>query len=308
MRVLMVGAGAVGSVLTRAIEQTKSHDVTYLVRPGRKKSLTRVKLLDARSGTITVREKPSVLEAGDPLPIFDTVIFAVRGDQLDEAMHILDQLPRREELRVATASAGLDDVVRLRARLPGRPVAQIVPMFLAYPEHDVIKWWNPPLGRTQITWEGDPDARAFAEELAATFQAGGLPSRARNSLGRARDAIFAAGMPLLGTLELAGWDFAAWAQSAELRGLASTGLREGVAAMAPPTVGRLAGLAPQAVLAAMLRVAPRMLTDDVRAMWRVHGPKIAGQTRHMLDQIIARGSEQSRPTAALVELRRRLGQ
>jgi ketopantoate reductase len=308
MRVLMVGAGAVGSVLTRAIEQTKSHDVVYSVRKGRKKQLARVKLLDARTGTITVREKPAALEPGDPLPVVDTVIFAVRGDQLDEAMEILDRLPKREELRVASASAGLDDIARLRARLPGQPVVQIVPMFLAYPEHDVIKWWNPPLARTQITWEGDESARPFAEELAAALQAGGLPTKARNSLGRARDAIFAAGMPLLGTLELAGWDFAAWAQSEELRGLASTGLREGVAAMAPPTVGRLAGMAPQGVLAAVLKVAPRMLPDDVRAMWRVHGPKIAGQTRRMLDQIIARGTERSRPTEALTELRRRLGE
>src|SRR4051794_24664726 len=107
MRVLVVGAGAVGSVLSRAIEQTKGNDVVFYVRKGRKKQLARIKLLEAKTGTITVREKPSVLEPGDVLPVFDTVIFAVRGDQLDEAAALLDELPKRNELRVASASAGI---------------------------------------------------------------------------------------------------------------------------------------------------------------------------------------------------------
>jgi hypothetical protein len=114
-------------------------------------------------------------------------------------------------------------------------------------------------------------------------------------------------MPVLGTLELAHWDFAAWAQSGELRGLASTGLCEGFSAVAPPGVARLVSLVPRPLVSAVLRVAPRLLTDEMRAMWRVHGPKIAGQTHHMLDQIIARGNERSAATASLTELRKRLG-
>jgi hypothetical protein len=42
-------------------------------------------------------------------------------------------------------------------------------------------------------------------------------------------------------------------------------------------------------------------------MWAVHGPKIAGQTRKMLDSIIERGDRSSRATDGLKELRRRLG-
>jgi hypothetical protein len=307
----MVGAGAVGSVLTRALEQTKGNDVVYYVRKGRRAQLQRVKLLDARSGAITVREKPSVLEPGDPLPVFDTVILAVRGDQLGEAIELLRELRKGDQLRVASASAGLDDVQRIRDQLSpsmrGCPVVQIAPLFMAYPEGDVIKWWNPPLARTQISWDGDDAARPFAEELAQALTAGGVPARARKSLARARDAVFAAGMPVLGALELAHWDFAEWARSAELRGLASTGLCEGFSAVAPPGVAKLVGLAPRPLVSAMLKVAPRFLTEDVRAMWRVHGPKIAGQTRFMLDQIIARGTERSTHTDSLKELRKRLG-
>jgi hypothetical protein len=42
-------------------------------------------------------------------------------------------------------------------------------------------------------------------------------------------------------------------------------------------------------------------------LWSVHGPKVAGQTRKMLDAIIARGEARSRATDGLKELRRRLG-
>src|SRR3954471_23295745 len=115
MRVLMVGAGAVGAVLTHALEVTKSNDVTYVVRPGRQ--LPKVKLLEARSGTLTIRERPTTVELGAALPVVDTVIFAVRGDQLDEALGLLDRLRDREQLRVAVATAGLDAVEKVRAKL-----------------------------------------------------------------------------------------------------------------------------------------------------------------------------------------------
>lgn len=42
-------------------------------------------------------------------------------------------------------------------------------------------------------------------------------------------------------------------------------------------------------------------------LWSVHGPKVAGQTRKMLDAIIARGEAGSRATDGLKEMRRRLG-
>jgi len=305
MRVLMVGAGAVGGVLTHALEATKSNDVTYLLRRGKK--LPRVKLLEARSGALSVRARPSVVDLDGTLPVVDTVILAVRGDQLDEALDILPLLRAPDELRVAVAAAGLDVVERLRARLPGRPVVQILPMFMAYPDGDHIKWWSPPLARTLICWESDPAARSFAEELAQSFSVGGVPSRAIGSVRTVRDTMLAAGMPVLAALELSHWSFDDWAHSAELRGLAADGLREGVAAVTPGPAARLVAHAPLPLVSAMLRLAPRLLSAETRAMWSVHGPKIAGQTRAMLDAIIARGDAASRATDGLKELRRRLG-
>jgi hypothetical protein len=187
-------------------------------------------------------------------------------------------------------------------------VVQVLPTFFAYREDDAIRWWQPPLGATFVSSEGDEQARPFAEELVKDIVAGGLPARAVKSFSSARDTVFAAGMPLLGTLELAGWDYDAWSRDKALRSLASRGMREGVQAMVPSVwAARLVGLAPELLLSTLLKAAPTLGGQNVREMWRVHGPKIAGQTRHLLDTIIERGNRRASSTESLKELRRRLG-
>jgi ketopantoate reductase len=304
MRILMVGAGAVGTVLTRHLEN-KTNELTYYVRAGRKAKLARTKILDARSEGIFVRERPAAVEPGDKLPIVDTAILAVRADQLDEALDLVARLIG--DVRIVTASAGLDDLERIRHRFPHRPAVQILPLFMAYPDGDAIRFWNPPLARTLITDEHDEAARPLAEELAAALTAGGLPARALRSFGGAREAVFALGMPLLAGFELAGWDLGALAGDGELRSLASRGMREGVSSLVKnPLARRLVALAPAPLFAAALRAAPAMLPRGAKEMWRVHGPKIAGQTRQLLDLLIARAAAAAAPVDGLRELRRRL--
>jgi ketopantoate reductase len=304
MRILMVGAGSVGAVLTRFLEN-KNNEVTYYVRAGRKAQLARIKLLDARSGELHVRERPTAIEPSQPLPAADTVILAVRADQLDEALDVVARLSTAEHVRIATASAGFDDLARVRARFPGRAAAQIIPLFFAYPDGDVVRWWSPPLAKTLISDEHDEASRPFAEELAAALQANGLPARAVRSLARARDAVLAAGMPVLATFELAGWDFGALARDGELRKLASRSMREGMRAMVKNRLAsRLIGLTPAPLISTMLRAAPQVVPRGVQEMWRVHGPKIAGQTRALLDTLIARAD--GHDDESLKDLRSRL--
>jgi len=300
MRILMVGAGAVGQVLTHHLEKTKSIEVTYLVRPGRKAQLTQLKLLNARTDELHVRERPAVLETGARLPPFDTVILAVRADQVDEAAQVIESLP--SVTRIASASAGSDDVARLRARFPGRQVVQIVPLFLAFPDGDAIRWWTPPLARTLVTWEGDEAARPFAEELVKPIVAGGLPAMSVRALGTARECLYAAGLPVLACFELAGWDTGRLGRDRELRALAAQGAKEALR-----TVGGgrwMFAVAPGTLVRLVLRAAP-LLSQRTQAMWRVHGPKIGAQTRAQLDGFIARGASDGH-AEALTELRRRL--
>jgi ketopantoate reductase len=304
VRALVIGAGAVGVVLARFLEATKQNEITLYVRAGRRP--TRLKLLDAKSGELHVRERPAAVEAGQRLPPVETAILAVRGDQLDEALAVVAQLP--DGTRVATVTAaGFDDVQRVRARFPGRAVAQIIPQFLAYPDGDAIRWWVPPLARTLITWESDDAARPLAEELAGDLTKNGLKTRAVATVAGNRDALVAAGTPMLVGFELAGWDLDALNRDRELRKLASRAMCEAVQAVPGGGVAALLlRLSPRPLLSLMMGAAGSLASDDVQAMWKIHGPKIAAQTHQTLDELVRRADERGRPSDGLKELRRRL--
>ncbi len=298
MRVLIVGAGCVGSVLARFLEAVKANEVTSYVRAGKRAQLTRVKLCDVRSGELHVRERPTLIEAGQRPPMVDAVILAVRGDQLDEAMLVIPQVA--VTAAICTATSGHDDLARLRARFPGRVVVQLQPMFFAYPDGDAIRWWSPPLSKTLVSWENDESARAFADELAQTLAAGGLPTRTVRTVEKTRQALLAALTPLLAGWELAGWDATELARNPELRKLSASAMREALRGL--PTSARLFGFVPRLLYQAALRAAP-LLPNDTKEMWRVHGPKVAVQTRLEIDALAARSVGHAEQ---LLELRRRL--
>ena len=297
MRALIVGAGSVGVILAHHLEKTKGNEIAFLVRKGRKQ--TQIKLLNTKTEELHIRERPTMYESGARLPPFDTVILAVRADQVDEAASVIETLP--SATRIVSASAGADDLPRLRARFPGRQIVQLMPLFLAFPDGDVTKWWLPPVVRSLITWEGDDSAKALADELVKPLVAAGLPAMGVRAVGNARECLYAAGLPALASFELAGWDPKALGRDKDLRKLAASGAKEAL-----KTVGGgrwLFAVAPGPLVQMALRAAP-LMPKRSREMWQVHGPKIAAQTRAQLDGFIARAGSDA---AALTELRRRLG-
>jgi len=121
------------------------------------------------------------------------------------------------------------------------------------------------------------------------------------AMGNARECLYAAGLPALACFELAQWDSRALGKNRELRQLAARGAKEALR-----TVGGgrwLFAVAPGTLVGLAMRAAP-LLSKRTQDMWRVHGPKIAPQTRVQLDGFIARAGADSQ---ALSELRRRLG-
>jgi ketopantoate reductase len=296
MRTLVIGAGPVGVLLGRALEAQKGNEVIWLVRKGAK--VERWKIVRARTETMSVRERPVQVEPDQALPAVDVVLIATRAEQLDEALAIVDELP--PAVRVATATPGIDDLQKIRARRVG-PACQILPMFMAWNDADTLRWMSVSFVPTLVADGGDEGSKPFAEEIAAALDAGGLKSRSIGTPGRAHDAALAAGLPLLGALELAGWDFSRLGANPELRRLAADAAKEGLSAIA----GALGVLGAQPILSLMLRATPR-LPADVQAMWRVHGPKIASQTRVLLDGVYARTRAAGGRTTRLGELRERL--
>jgi ketopantoate reductase len=305
MRVLIVGAGSVGVVLSRAMEQQKGNDCTFLVRPGRKRTLERFKILDARSGELRVRERPAAVELGQVRPAFDTVLFCVRGDQLGSALDDIGTLPAGA--RLATVTPGPEGIALLRARHPGHAAVRITPAFAAYAESDATVLWIPPLVKTSVSWQEDAASSAFAEELAAAFETGGLPARARPRTGTAIDLGGDAFMPLLVAYAIAGYDADALSADRALLDLTGEAISEAMTVAGAPA---LAGALLRRTAAPMIRVAlgalaPR-LPDQLRVLWRVHAPKIEGQTRGMIEALVQRGVDEHRDTPALAELLRRM--
>jgi ketopantoate reductase len=304
MRVLIVGAGSVGVVLSRAIEQQKGNDCTFLVRAGRKPSLERFKILDARNGELRIRERPAVVELGQVRPGFDTVLFCVRGDQLAAALDDLGALPAGA--RLATVTPGPEGLALLRARHPGHPAARVTPAFAAYSEADTTVLWIPPLVKSAVCWEEDASSSAFAEELADAFEAGGVPARAR-ARAAATDLGTDAFMPLLAAYAIADYDADALTADRALLDLTGEAIGEALrVAGAPGIAGALARrTAAPMIRAALGSLMPR-LPDHLRIVWRVHAPKIEGQTRGMIEALVQRGHAEHRGTAALTELLRRM--
>ena len=48
------------------------------------------------------------------------------------------------------------------------------------------------------------------------------------------------------------------------------------------------------------------MNDDMRAIWRFHGPKVAAQTRQLVDGLIGQARRKNVPVDGLTALRERL--
>ena len=303
MRVLLMGAGSVGLVLGRALEQQKGNDVCFLLRPGRKKAFERYKLLDAKSGELRTRERPTAVELGQVRPAFDTLLLCVRADQIDAALD--DVGPLAKDVRIATIAPGTDELPRVQARHPHNIVVRMKPLFMAYPDGDVTVTWFPPLVKSLIIADERSESVAFATELAAALEAGGVPARATDrqvGLDAGNDVM----MPVLAAYSIAGYDGDSLRRDRDL--LELTGRAVGEALLvdgAPGVAGMLARRAAGPLIKAAVASAPG-LPGTFRTMWRTHVPKIEAQTRGMIDAIISRGAAGNRDTPALTELRRRM--
>lgn len=311
MRFVVIGAGCVGTVLGVSLEHGK-HEVLYLLRKGRKEGFRDLQLVDVHHGVVRRRDAPLCAEEGARLPPFEWALLCVRGDQLDEAIATLGAHVR-PDARVGVATARLDELARVRAAHPGGPVFSIAPTFMAWSEEPrVVRLLKPPLLRTLISGEGDRAADESARELAGVLDGLGLPVSAVASARGAQLPVVAAGSMLLAGWELSRWDARAFASDAELRQLTAAAMREAgavvraeLSAMASP-LALLLAMTPAPALGVLLRGLPQLTRGDASAMWTVHGPKIAAQTRAVLDEVAARAAAAGLSAPSVTTLRARL--
>lgn len=316
MRVLIVGAGAVGQVYGAALAQGGA-TVAFLVKPEHAEP--------GRQGFATYP-----LHEADPwrprrllVPVYtqlepvaaerwDLIMPAVSGPAL-RGPWLGPSLEATPGAAVALLHAGMADArARVEAAAPGRPLTLGVIPFMAWhtpqpgepaPEPGTA-WWLPPL--TRARFEGDP---ATTDALVALLNAGGLP--AAHAAGVSATGAFGTLVLSLhmAALERAGWSFA------RLRAGDGLSLARRAIDEAAPIVGDEQGLPVPwaltllrpAVMSLVTRLLPLLTPHDAEQFFKVHFTKVGAQTRDHLERWLAAGRTAGRPTPALSALRADLG-
>lgn len=304
MRVLIVGAGALGQVFGARLARG-GVTVGYLVRPGKERW--------AADGPAVFRLRRRGRPVAEPLRPDQVITDAAAAGGWDMVWLCVPSTALRgswtAELRAGIGGAtvvtiGQDphDLAVLAATWPREQIVQAVPTLLAYQAPLAgevpapgIAYWVPPGTAMAVT-----GAEERARQVIAALRAGGL--RAKRSRRDGAGELMAARMlPYVAALEIAGWR-----PPGDLRP-ATGASREAVAVVAALGGGRPPRLAVPAWAAALaLRLLPGLVPFDLPRYLESHFTKVGAQTRLMLDGWIAEGDARDLPVSRLKQLRHAL--
>lgn len=313
MKVLIVGAGAVGQVYGRHF-RLGGAEVTFKVKPkyadAAREGFTMYPL-QGRGKNQPVRFDDFEVVTSDAevaAERWDQVWLAIsstalRGDWLGGFLEAIGDTP------LVTLQPGLEDYELLAARHPPERIVTGIITFLSYqtplegesrPEPGVA-YWLPPLAPTPL--EGPRDV---VQAAVTTLKAGGLSARAVPAQsGKVRRNVrwgSALLQSVIAALEVAGWSLA------ELRRnhmkLASAAAREATDIAEPGSRRLRTRLATMPWLMRLgLRLAPVFTPLPLETYLRYHFTKVGDQTRAALETYARRGEEQGKPHQAIDRLR-----
>lgn len=298
LKVVIVGAGAVGAVLGTQLTQA-GHDVSFWVRRARRAQLAGLSV--ERDGE-RVSIAPRCLSAGDRVPDSDWVIVCVRGEQLDDALREL-VAHMGSARRVAIASITLSGVVQ-QARacgLTGEVYALHVSFgsYASEPTSSAYRWFPfaPP---SLVTPDGVRTQLGQARALARALTRAGIWTRASLSVTVPMRALSA-----LVTVFTLGWSLCDWqlerfARQAGLRAHTATAMHEALRLVLPARSAL--HWVPRWVIACALRALPWFMGEHARVMWRSHGPKIRAQNAQVTRALLARAEREGRAAPVLASL------
>jgi 2-dehydropantoate 2-reductase len=287
MRVLVVGAGAVGQVFGWHLHHGGA-EVGFLVKPGRRPESFRLQWLDR--GTVTTWDRFVVYEDPAAVGAWDALVIAVASTSLDPAW--LAPLGRATgDAVVAVMQPGPHDLDLVGSAIDRSRLVRGLIGLIAFQTPlagdprfpDVgVAYWFAPLVKTLL--EGDR-----ARPLVEAFRRGALPV-ALSADVRSPTAFGGAALQShVAALELEGWSFAA-ARAGRWMGVASRATRQlaAVAAQAsgarPPWALALVSPATSALAARASRL---VMPFDVEAYLRAHFTKVGAQTLANLEASIA---------------------
>jgi ketopantoate reductase len=307
LRVLMIGAGAVGQVFGHHLQQGGAA-LTFYVLPQFRESMqkgcrlyrlgyTGAKALDWKdyevvSSVDEVRERefdqiwlavPSTALSGDWI---ENILKAASGAT------IVSLLPGVEDLAVLSQwvpkeriVTGMISIIAYQAPLPGETRFK----------EPGIAFWLPPLAPSPFD-----GPRADVQQVVQTLTSGGQAAVYKPNYGQDAATGNGAFMPMLAVLERADWKLAALQERSHAQQVVAA-MREAVIivaarlGIAPPVAARLSPWMIQLVA----WLAPKFTPLDLETYLKYHFTKVGDQTRLYLQQFIAMGKERQLPTAEL---------
>lgn len=319
MKVLVVGAGAVGQVYGRHLQQGGA-DVTFFVREKYAATVREgfvLYALNARRPTEPVRWRDygvvtTTAEVG--ATTWDYVLLTVSSAAL-QGPWLGELLGASGAAHVVMLQPGMDDRARVAAHVADERIVSGLITLISYaaplpgetrfPEPGMA-YWFPPL--SPAPFSGSRAARGAIDRFVTTLRRGGQPATRGGDVPSLVAFPTAIMMPWLVALEAAGWTFAAVARS-PLAQLGADGAKEALAIVAR-TTGRWVGVfrvgAWRWLIFVAMWLGKRVVPLPLETYLREHFIKVGDQTRLFMARYIELGREAGQPTRALEALQQRL--
>lgn len=317
MKVLVIGAGAVGQVYGRLLSKGGA-EVSFFVKEkyatkiGSGLTLYPLNKKNARKNPVHWNQYGVFTQVSDVAKQkWDQVYFtmsstALRGPWLDELA------PAVGDATIVMLQQGASDLEYLRTKLRAEQIVEGVITVISYDSTSLdekvpepgICYFFPPLFR-------GPFSGMRAAAIVAALNAGGIASKRVKDIGREKGVTNSAFSILFCMINAGGWDLDKISRSRELLKLAHRAGTQATRAMA----GKV-GVNPRATLPLLmftplgmkvfLYVARAVLPFDVEKYLAVHFTKVGDQMRFGLETYASIADYQGLPNDAILELRRRM--
>lgn len=313
MRVLVVGAGAVGQVYGRHLQRGGA-ELTFFVKPKYAE--------EARAGFTVYPLNEGTEPVGfDGFEVVTTAVEVAAGTWDQVWLSVSSPALKGPWLPELLAAAGEATLIMLQPGLEDRdlllshwPEERLVTGLIAFIAYQApmpgearftepgVAYWFPPMGPSPF---GGLDAGRVVDALTA----GGCPAVRKTEVAR-QAAWPSASLNLhVAALESVGWSWDA-ARQGDTLALASRAAQQAMAVagaqlgQSVPLGWRL-GVRPS-MARVLMALAPRVIPLDIETYLGVHFTKVGEQTRQNLGRYIDRGKDLGLEVGALVEMARRV--
>ena len=318
LKVLLVGAGAVGQVFGRHLAAGGA-EVAFLVKAKHVASCREGFMFYGLNRSRRIRWTP---ESWSASRVYDDVeaigdggwdqvwlcmsSTGLRGAWLERLCHVVG------DATIVTLQPGLDDRHYLLEHVPEERLVSGMISFLSYvgslPDQDLVEranvYWFPPFARSPFSGPELP-----VRELVEVLERGGLPARRVPDVTAMTGYPTAILMPHLVALECSGWRFRALRRSRLLYDAAratreASAIVSAVQGSRMPVVQRLVR---PLTIRTLLRVASWLLPFDLESYLELHFTTVGDQTRMAMSTYLSQAHEHDLSCEALSRLMGELG-